>query len=223
MKMRETALYAPIKKFLEGQGYAVKAEVKGCDVVATRGNEPPVIVELKMGLTLQLFYQAIDRLALSDTVYIAISRPKKRVPPEAIKMARRLGLGLIVIAASGSLEVLADPEPYAPRKATKRQAALLKEFNRRKGDHNLGGSTRTKLMTAYKQDALRLLAHVKSQGPSKVSDLRKATKVDRAAAILRDDHYGWFTRQSRGIYGSTELGLAAADSFYDPILELQGS
>lgn len=223
MTMRETDLYAPVKKFLEAQGYHVKAEVKGCDVVATRGSEPPVIVEMKMGLTLQLFYQAMDRLALSDTVYIAIARPKKRVPSEAIKMARRLGLGLIVVAASGSIEVLADPEPYAPRKAAKRQAALLKEFNRRKGDHNTGGSTRTKLMTAYKQDALRLLAHIKLQGPSKVADLRKATKVDRAATILRDDYYGWFIRQSRGVYASTELGMAAAASFSDHILELQGS
>ncbi len=221
--MKETDLYHPIKSFLENLGYEVKAEVKGCDVVATRGDEPPVIIELKTGLTLQLFYQAIDRLALSDNVYIAIARPKRRVPSEAVKMARRLGIGVIVVAKSGSVEVLAEPEPYAPRKAAKRQAALLMEFKRRKGDPNTGGSTRTKLMTAYKQDALRLLAHIKSQGPSKVSDLRKATNVDRAAAILRDDYYGWFVRESRGVYGPTELGLAAAKSFSDLIEGLQSS
>jgi hypothetical protein len=221
--MPETDLYHPVKKFLEAQGYAVKAEVKGCDVVATRGDEAPLIVELKTGLTLQLFYQAIDRLAISDTVYIAIARPKRRVPLEAVKMARRLGLGLIVVAKSGSVEILADPGPYAPRVATKRKATLLKEFNRRAGDPNTGGSTRTKLMTAYKQDALRCLAHIKLQGPSRVSDIRKATQVERAATILRDDYYGWFIRQSRGVYGSTELGMAAATSFSAQILELQGS
>lgn len=221
--MPETDLYHPVKKFLEAQGYSVKAEVKGCDVVATRGDEAPLIVELKTGLTLQLFYQAIDRLALTDTVYIAIARPKRRVPIEAVKMARRLGLGLIVVAKSGSVEILAEPGPYAPRVATKRKAALLKEFTRRKGDPNTGGSTRTKLMTAYKQDALRCLAHIKIQGPSRIADIRKATNVERAATILRDDYYGWFIRQSRGVYDATELGLAAATSFSELILDLQGS
>ena len=43
----ESDLYAPVKALLEGQGYVVKGEVRGCDVVAVRGREPPVIVELK--------------------------------------------------------------------------------------------------------------------------------------------------------------------------------
>ena len=43
----ESDLYAPVKALLEGQGYVVKGEVRGCDVVAVRGGEPPVIVELK--------------------------------------------------------------------------------------------------------------------------------------------------------------------------------
>ncbi len=219
--MPETELYAPVKKFLEAQGYSVKAEVKGCDVVAVRGDEPPVIVELKTGLTLQLFYQAIDRLALTDTVYIAIARPKRRVPVEAVKMAKRLGLGLIVVAKSGSVEVLANPLPYKPRPAAKRKAALLKEFTRRKGDPNIGGSTRTKLMTAYKQDALRCLAHIKLQGPSRVADVRKATNVERAAAILRDDYYGWFIRQSRGVYAVTDSGDTAADLFKHDVAQLK--
>ncbi len=219
--MPETDLYHPVKKFLEAQGFTVKAEVKGCDVVAMRGDEPPVIVELKTGLTLQLFYQAIDRLALTDTVYIGIARPKRRVPIEAVKMAKRLGLGLIVVAKSGSVEVLADPAPYTPRPAAKRKLALLKEFTHRKGDPNIGGSTRTKLMTAYKQDALRCLAHIKLQGPSRVADIRKATNVERAATILRNDYYGWFIRQSRGVYAVTEIGDAAVLVFQHDVAQLK--
>lgn len=219
--MPETELYHPVKKFLEAQGFTVKAEVKGCDVVALRGDEPPVIVELKTGLTLQLFYQAIDRLALTDTVYIAIARPKRRVPIEAVKMAKRLGLGLLVVAKSGSIDVLADPLPYAPRPAAKRKLALLKEFTRRKGDPNIGGSTRTKLMTAYKQDALRCLVHIKLQGPSRVADIRKATNVERAATILRNDYYGWFVRQSRGVYAVTEMGDSAAHLFQHDVAQLK--
>ena len=44
--MKETDLYPPVKRFLEAQGYEVKAEVRGCDVTAVRGDEAPVIVEL---------------------------------------------------------------------------------------------------------------------------------------------------------------------------------
>jgi hypothetical protein len=47
--MPETDLYIPVKRHLEAQGYTVKSEIKGCDVVAVRGDELPVIVELKAG------------------------------------------------------------------------------------------------------------------------------------------------------------------------------
>jgi len=118
------------------------------------------------------------------------------------------------------VEVLAEPEPYRPRPNVKRKAALLKEFKRRKGDPNIGGSTRTKLMTAYKQDALRCLAHLTENGASKVADIRKSTAVERAAAILRDDYYGWFTKTSRGIYAPTDQGLNAGKEFAEHILGL---
>ena len=211
--MRETDLYPAIKSFLEARGFEVKAEVNGCDVVAKRGDEALVIVELKIGFTLQLIYQAIDRLALADHVYIAVARAKRGLPIEAVKLCRRLGLGLIVVAASGSVEVLAEHAPYAPRKSLKRGQRLLKEFTKRKGDPNLGGSGGTKLMTAYKQDALRCLTHLSTHGPSKLAALRDATKVERAANIMRDNYYGWFGRAGRGIYELTSEGQAATKSF----------
>ena len=118
-----------------------------------------------------------------------------------------------MVAASGSIDVLAEPAPYAPRKMPKRQHKLLKEFAARKGDPNLGGSSKTKLMTAYKQDALRCLSHLASHGPSKLATLREATKVGRAAAILRDNYYGWFNREARGIYAVTSEGCEARQTF----------
>ena len=74
----EAALYPPVKSFLEGQGYVVRGEVRGCDLVARRGNEEPVIVELKLRFTLSLLLQGIDRLALSPRVYLAVPRPTAR-------------------------------------------------------------------------------------------------------------------------------------------------
>ena len=69
--MKETDLYPAIKAFLEAQGYEVKSEICTCDVVGKRGDEEPVIVEMKVGFTLPLILQGVDRLAISDTVYLA--------------------------------------------------------------------------------------------------------------------------------------------------------
>ena len=54
--IKETALYAPVKTFLEGQGYEVKAEIGAVDVMACRSGEPPVLVELKTGFALALYH-----------------------------------------------------------------------------------------------------------------------------------------------------------------------
>jgi hypothetical protein len=58
--LNETDLYAPVKQLLEQQGYTVRAEVDHCDLVAVRGGEPPVIVELKRRFALSLVYQGIQ-------------------------------------------------------------------------------------------------------------------------------------------------------------------
>ncbi len=207
--MAETDLYAPVKQFLEKQGYTVKAEVKSCDVVAMRGDEPPVIVELKTALTLQLIYQAVDRLMISETVYIAIARPKRSVSVNALRLCRRLGIGLLIVSKSGNLEAAADPLPYQPRLNTQRRTLLLKEFVRRKGDPNVGGCTRKPIMTAYRQDAIKCATHLQSTGPASPKSIKLATGVDRAANILRDDVYGWFRRESRGIYFLSDGGKQA--------------
>ena len=57
--MRETDLAAPVAAFLAGQGYEVKSEVGSCDLVAMRGGEPPVLVELKSRFSLDLLLQGV--------------------------------------------------------------------------------------------------------------------------------------------------------------------
>ncbi|NNL73244.1 MAG: hypothetical protein HKP29_07770, partial [Silicimonas sp.] len=114
--MRETELYAPVKAFLEGQGYEVKAEVGPADVVACRDGEPPVIVELKTGFSLALIHQAIARQAITDAVYVAVPRGKGRPFLAALKsmktLCRRLGLGVVTVRTTdGIVEVHLDPGP----------------------------------------------------------------------------------------------------------------
>lgn len=213
----ETELYPPVKHFLEAQGYAVKGEVRECDIVARRGEEPPVIVELKTCFSLALVLQGVDRQAMTDAVYLAVSPPKRSLHTDVVKLCRRLGLGLLYVTPRHVDPVL-DPAPYQPRRDKKRQTMLLKEFHARVGDPNAGGSARMPRITAYRQDALRCLAHISSAGPSKVAVIRGATQVQRAAGILQSDVYGWFLRQERGIYGLSPKGEAALVTFR-PTLE----
>lgn len=208
----ENDLYAPVKTLLEGQGYEVKGEIGAADVVAVRGEEEPVIVELKLRFTLSLFHQAITRQSVSDLVYVAVPKPTGKTARRALKdnrkMCRRLGLGLITVLADGRTEVHCDPGPYAPRKSKQRKAVLLREFAKRDGDPNRGGS-RGGIVTAYRQDAIRCATFLAAEGASKGAQVAKGAEVARATRIMADNHYGWFMRVSKGIYDLTEHGLKA--------------
>jgi len=226
---REEELYEPVKAFLEGQGYAVKAEVRGCDLVARRGAEPPVIVELKKAFNLALLLQGIDRLAMSEQVYLAFAAPARaaswrRDRRSVLKLCRRLGLGLLMVHPGKALvEPLLDPLPYQPRPNRKRQALLLKEFAQRVGDPNTGGQTRRPIVTAYRQNALRCAALLRELGPTKAALVASGTGVGTASALLRSDVYGWFLRVERGIYDLSPKGCEALELYADVLRELDGA
>jgi hypothetical protein len=209
----ETDLYPPVKAFLEALGYEVKAEIGPADVLALRAGAPPLIVELKTGFSLALFHQGVARLALSDHVYLAVPRGAgrrfQRALAENTRLARRLGLGLLTVRLeTGLVEVQCDPGPYAPRKTPRRTEALLGEFARRRGDPNLGG-LRGARVTAYRQDALACAVYLRGAGPARGAVVRDATGVARATTIMRDNHYGWFSRVSTGVYALSDAGAEA--------------
>lgn len=208
--VQETELSAPVKAYLEKMGYEVKAEIGAADLVGLREGEDPVIVELKTRFSLALFHQGIARLSVSDCVYIAVRRgagkPWQRAIRENVKLARRLGLGLLTVRLrDGFVEAHCDPGPYAPRKSKPKQARLLKEFAKRQGDPNLGG-TRGAVVTAYRQDAITCAQHLLQNGPCKGAAVKTETGVERATTIMRDNHYGWFEKVDKGVYSLTEAG-----------------
>jgi hypothetical protein len=225
----ERDLYAPVKSFLETQGYSVKAEVRGCDVVARRGDEPMVIVELKRRFTLDLVLQGVDRLGLSEYVYLAVdgagARGRRRDRPDgraAKKLCRMLGLGLLLVfpdrRRGAGVDVVLDPAPYKPRLNKRRVGLLLGEHMRRVGDPNVGGVTRVKIVTAYRQEALRCAQLLRRDGPASPRKLRGSGHAPNAAKILQRDVYGWFQRAARGIYDLSENGRKALE-VYVAVLE----
>lgn len=218
--MSETDLYIPVKSWLEGLGYEVKAEVGAADVVAQRGDADPLIVELKTGFSLTLLQQAVARQAVTDTVYVAVPRWSGKAGWRAFKgnlgLCKRLGLGaLSVRLETGAVQVHCHPVPFQPRKSKRKRNALLKEFDRRTGDPNAGG-TRGKIITAYRQDADRVASFLAAHGPSSGASIARDTGVTRATRMMADNHYGWFRRVERGIYDLTQEGRAAIVTMEHP-------
>jgi len=208
----ESSLYLPVKRFLEKLGYEVKGEVCGCDLVALGEGESPVVVigELKLAFTLDLVLQAVDRTAAADEVWLAVrasrrGRGRER-DPRVKKLCRFLGLGLMAVLASGSIEVLVEPVPWRPRRDGKRRSRIVDEHRRRRGDPAVGGSTRQPIMTAYRQQALACAAALQG-GPARPRELKMS--LPDAPKILLRNVYGWFVRVERGLYALSEDGRVA--------------
>ncbi len=211
--MKESDLYLPLKRFLESQNYEVKGEVQDCDVLAVRGGEVPVVVELKLSFNLNVVLQAVERLSLTPKVYIGIPRRcgiLNRRRRQIIKLLRMLGLGLVAVdpdLETGSVEVLLDPGEYRPRKSKRRQERLLGEFMSRVGDPNLGGTEKRKgIMTAYRQRSLAIGRFLQEAGSTKASRVAQTLREPKARDILYRDVYGWFERESLGVYGLSPRG-----------------
>ena len=118
----ETALYLPVKRFLEGLGFTVKGEIGGCDLVALNAEHPPIVVigELKLTFNLELLLQAVDRASACDEVWIAAkmsARGKGRENDTRYRnLCRRLGFGMLGVTARGEVEVLVKPPTASPRR-----------------------------------------------------------------------------------------------------------
>lgn len=217
----ETELYSPVKTYFESQGYEVKSEVKNCDLVAMIPGEPAfTVVELKKTFNLQLVFQAIERLKLSESVYVAIEyNPRKKLGSyfswrDAVNLCEKLKIGLIGVQFYKSkkpvVDVLCVSSPALNgSKTTKRSQRLRKEFEQRSGDYNVGGSNRRKLITAYRERALRCVVVLSHQESMTVRELREHLNDPTVALMLQHNYYGWFERVSRGRYTLTAVGVQA--------------
>lgn len=220
--MRESDLYEPIKRYFQNLGYVVKGEVGAADVMAVRGEEPPTIVELKLGFTLTLFHQATERLKLVDDVYIAVVRPERKLGYKRLKLninlCRRLGLGLLTIRTRDQfVELHCTPGRYNPQKSVKKSKRIFKLFERLDGDPNVGGATRHGLITGYRQDALKCAAFLAISGANKGVIVAKETGVVTATSLMRNNVYGWFDKVEVGVYALNSTGREGLTNWADAI------
>jgi hypothetical protein len=140
--------------------------------------------------------------------HLAIGQWPKRMK-NVKKLCRRLGLGLMVVAAERA-DIALDPLPYRPRLNKRKAGHLPGEHARRVGDLNSGGSTtKVPMMTAFRQEALRCAEFSASNGPT----LRMAADAPRAATILQQDVYGWFEWVERGVNALIPAGRRELATF----------
>lgn len=210
--MAETDLYLPLKAFLENAGYSVKGEIIDCDLVGVKDDDPPVVVvcELKLSFNLELVMQGVKRASFCDEVWLAARASKtargREHDARFRNLCRRLGFGVMSVSEAGEVSVIVAPFAATPRRDAKRRSRLLDEHRRRVGDPQKGGGRGKPVMTAYRQDCI-VCANALLAGPQSPKQLKAL--VARAPAILRRNVYGWFVRESRGIYGLTAIGKAA--------------
>ena len=211
--MNETDLYLPIKKLFEDQEFSVKGEVKKCDIVAINKDGLLVIVELKLRFSLALIIQGIERQKISNMVYVAFLMPAGRrgkiVLNNARKICKRLKLGLITVRLQPSEFVKVHLEPSSAsglRINSKKRSQLLNEHYKLLGDPNIGGQVGNTIMTAYRQDAIQVAIAIKGGCKGKPSLLAETLGIPNARSILYNNHYDWFVRIERGLYGLSEKG-----------------
>lgn len=222
--MKETDLYQPVKQLFEDFGFKINSEVGGIDVTAVKDDEMTV-VELKTSLNLKLIIQAAKRQRLTSHVYVAIPRPNwkklhRKDWKDKLYLLRRLELGLIYVKFNHQNAVATiefEPKEFdrvkSIRLGARKRKEIKKEINGRHGDYNLGGSNKTKLVTAYKENAIYIAALLEKNGVMSTKALREAGSGEKTTTILNNNFYGWYDRVARGRYALSLKGKNELDQY----------
>jgi len=203
--MKEVDMYKPLKKLLIAKGYTVFSEVESIDVVAQK-NDELLIVEMKTSFNLQLVYQLIERLKITDQVYAYVPLRKGGRWPKSYKrmcaLLKRLHCGLITLDQHTKKQAVVEfePGPFTARKNYAKKKLALKELEGRSIDLNQGGSTRELLFTAYKEKEIRIAMYLFERGASSTKEIKEGLDIDRTVDILNKNYHRWFARVSRGMY-----------------------
>ncbi len=220
---KEADLYEPLQKWLVNQGYEVQAEVKSCDVIAIKDDEM-TIIELKKSFNLQLVYQCLDRQKMAKYVYATIALPpkgkKNKKLKEAINLLKRLGIGLMIIHmydTSSYLEVLLEAKPSTLRINKRKKKGVLKEIEKRTGNYNVGGKA-GKIISSYRESAIHIFCLLQKIESGSPAQLIKLGAPPNTGNILRDNHYEWFHKKSRGLY-TFDADFKSIEKSYPNVVE----
>ncbi|NLO40669.1 MAG: DUF2161 domain-containing phosphodiesterase, partial [Ruminiclostridium sp.] len=136
-------------------------------------------------------------------------------------LLKRLELGLLLVTVQkkgSSVEEAIQPLPFDRAKSIssykRKRKAMIHEIQERHGDYNTGGSTRKKLVTSYRETAIQIAVILKEYGSCAVKKIRETGKLpEKTGNILRNNHYGWFEKESYGVYKLTDRALTELGNY----------
>lgn len=220
----EEDMYIPVRDYLIKQGYDVKGEVKHCDITAIKG-DVLLVVEMKMTLNLDVILQAFQRQCMADTAYIAVPKKSRTIRTKRWKnicrLLKKLDIGLILVynkAGALLVEEIQTPKQLNNEagkvKTNRGKKLVIKEFKQRHGDYNIGGCTRKKILTVYRQKAIHIACLINKFEILSIKQLKDmGTDSKITASILQKDYYNWFERVDRGKYSLTQTGINDLKSY----------
>lgn len=216
INIKEKDLFKPINDYLIENGYEVHSEVKNCDIIAEK-NDDLIVIELKKNLSIKLLSQALRRQKITDSVYVAVPKPKKyKSFRDTFPILKKLELGLIIVdfkKTDPTVEVAFHPKIYKIKKNNKLKRSIINEINGRSGNYNVGGSVKEKIMTAYKENVIHIATCLEKYEELSPKELRKLGTSHKTQSILSKNFYGWFDKVSRGVYTLNENGKCALNNY----------
>jgi len=207
-------MYHPIRNMLTAQGFTVRGEVKGCDITAIK-DETLWVVEMKLSANLTLIYQALDRLAATDWVFVAIPRPRNSRDKHFAKLQKllkKLQLGLIIVALDSPAqfaEIVIYPAGK-DNKQNKKAGAIKKEALARSVD-TTGGASKTKINTAFRERNVQIACLLEKHGALTAKALVALGCDKNTGRMFNSNMMGWYQRVEKGVYELSQLGQAYLD------------
>ena len=208
--MKETDLFIPLHTLFTQAGYQVNAEVASFDVVLSKQDEL-IIIECKLSFNMTLLYQAMNAQKVADFLYVAVPYPAEKKVYNMTQVAKNMGLGLVLVTPNGRAMIAVTQEDvlayHAHRNNVKAQR-VKKEISGRRFDKNIGGSTKTKILTAYKETSVQIAVMLEDKpqgmsGKQLVSDYGCPANTTK---LMHSNTMGWFERPSKGVYRLSQKG-----------------
>lgn len=212
--MLEKDLFLPLKNYFESLNYVVEGEVKDCDILI-KDTDTYMAVELKTDFNLKVILQAVERQKLFECVYIALPVQKVKLRSKSylqkVHLLKRLGIGLLLVhTVTGEVNCAHPPlvqlQTKAMANAKRKRERVVEEFERRVLKNNVGGVSKTKITTAFRESCYLILLALENNDLSSKDIVIKGLETKQIYGILYRNVYGWFEKRSKGVYGLSTLG-----------------
>ncbi len=215
--MKETDLFKPVRSLFLKEGYDVQGEILQADLFAVKDNKI-VIVELKLQMSLKLIYQVIDRQMVTPHVYMAIPKlvikKHQKNHNQFTQLLKKLGVGLIEVTLDEAVIIIEPNENHITNKksSSAKKKVMLNEFNQRDQYLTVGG-TNGKKMTYYREQTLEIAKAIHTLGEASLKLIKEYTRIEKTAAILRDNYDGWFQKNEKGLHELSPLGKKEIEQY----------